>query len=206
MPRQGLNRDSVVEASVQFIEEKGYSAFSMGELAKSLNVKTASLYNHVESLDALFTEVGLAAVSWMVASETKAIEGKEKDDALFAIAAAYRTFAKCHNELYRVIMSLQKTKNEVLERAAGQITEPILQVLSGYGLSRVQQMHWQRILRIEHTFILVKELSSFVFLYTDVVTSCDQILLHSSKAFCLSLRYIRQTLKSVGVLSGCLML
>jgi AcrR family transcriptional regulator len=82
----------------------------MGELAKSLNVKTASLYNHVESLDALFTEVGLAAVSKMVASEAQAIKGKEKNDALFAIAAAYRAFAKDHNELYRVIMSLQKSK------------------------------------------------------------------------------------------------
>ncbi|MEA4890208.1 MAG: TetR/AcrR family transcriptional regulator [Clostridiaceae bacterium] len=162
MPRQGLNRESVVEASIQFIEEKGYTAFSMGELAKSLNVKTASLYNHVESVDALFTEVGLAAVSQMVASETQAIKGKEKNDALFAIAAAYRTFAKDHNELYRVIMSLQKSKNKVLERAAGQITEPILQVLSGYGLSRVEQIHWQRILRsMMHGFVAHEELGGF---------------------------------------------
>ncbi len=162
MPRHGLNRESVVEASVQYIEEKGYAAFSMGELAKSLNVKTASLYNHVESVDALFTEVGLAAVSQMVASETQAIEGKEKNDALFAIAAAYRAFAKDHNELYRVIMSLQKSKNKVLERAAGQITEPILQVLSGYGLSKVEQIHWQRILRsMMHGFVAHEELGGF---------------------------------------------
>jgi hypothetical protein len=58
-------------------------------------------------------------------SEAQAIEGKEKNEALFAIAAAYRAFAKDHNELYRVIMGLQKSKNEVLEKAAGQITEPI---------------------------------------------------------------------------------
>lgn len=162
MPRRGLNRDSVVEASIRLIEEKGYAAFSMGELAKSLNVRTASLYNHVESLDALFTEVGLAAVSQMVASETRAIEGKEKDEALFAIAAAYRAFAKEHNQLYRVIMSLQKSKNEVLERAAGQITEPILQVLSGYGLSRAEQMHWQRILRsMMHGFAAHEEAGVF---------------------------------------------
>ncbi len=162
MPRQGLNRDSVTEASVRLIEEKGYTAFSMAKLAKSLNVKTASLYNHVESLDALFTEVGLAAVSKMVASETQAIAGKEKNDALFAIAAAYRAFAKDHNELYRVIMSLQKSKNEVLERAAAQITEPILQVLSGYGLSRIEQMHWQRILRsMMHGFAAHEEAGGF---------------------------------------------
>ena len=162
MPRQGLNKDSVVEASVRFIEEKGYAAFSMSELAKSLNVKTASLYNHVKSLDVLFTEIGLAAVSRMVASETRAIEGKKKNDALFAIAAAYRAFAKDHYELYRVIMSLQKSKNEVLERAAGQITEPILQVLSSYGISRAEQMHWQRILRsMMHGFVDHEEAGGF---------------------------------------------
>lgn len=162
MPRQGLNRNSVVEASLKLIEEKGYASFSMGELAKSLNVKTASLYNHVESLDVLFTEVGLAAVSQMVACEKKAIEGKEKNDALFAIAAAYRSFAKDHNELYRVIMSLQKSKNEVLEKAAGQITEPILQVLSGYGLSRTEQMYWQRVLRsMMHGFVAHEEAGGF---------------------------------------------
>lgn len=162
MPRQGLNKYSVVEASIRFIEEKGYAAFSMSELAKSLNVKTASLYNHVESLDALFTEVGLAAVAQMVVSEKQAIEGKEKNDALFAIAAAYRAFAKDHNELYRVIMGLQKSKNEVLEKAAGQITEPILQVLSGYGLSIVEQMHWQRILRsMMHGFVAHEEAGGF---------------------------------------------
>ena len=162
MPRQGLNKHSVVEASVRFIEERGYAAFSMSELAKSLNVKTASLYNHVESLDVLFTEVGLAAVAQMVASEKQAIAGKEKKEALFAIAAAYRAFAKEHNELYRVIMSLQKSENEVLERAAGQITEPILQVLSGYGLNKVEQMHWQRILRsMMHGFVAHEEAGGF---------------------------------------------
>lgn len=162
MPRQGLNRDSVVEASIRLIEEKGYAAFSMSELAKSLNVKTASLYNHVESLDDLFTEVGLAVVSQMVASETQAIEGKEKNDALFAIATAYRSFAKDHFELYRVIMSLQKSTNEILERAAGQITEPVLKVLSGYGLSITEQMHWQRILRsVMHGFVAHEEAGGF---------------------------------------------
>jgi len=162
MPRQGLNRDSVVEASIRLIEEKGYAAFSMGELAKSLNVKTASLYNHVESLDALYTEVGLAAVSQMTASEAQAIEGKEKNDALFALADAYRAFAKDHNELYRVIMGLQKSKNKVLEMAAGQITEPIMQMLSGYGLNITEQMHWQRILRsMMHGFAAHEEAGGF---------------------------------------------
>ena len=42
MPRQGLNRENVIDAAIKLIEEKGYSNFSINELAKSLNVKPAS--------------------------------------------------------------------------------------------------------------------------------------------------------------------
>lgn len=59
MPRQGLDKAKVVQAAAELIEEKGLVRFSMAGLAKKLDVKTASLYNHVESLDALLEDVGL---------------------------------------------------------------------------------------------------------------------------------------------------
>ena len=64
MPRQGLCRERVVEAAVALIEERGAERFSMGELAKRQCVKPASLYNHVESLDALLEAVGFQAIVW----------------------------------------------------------------------------------------------------------------------------------------------
>ncbi len=36
MPRQGLNRENVIDAAIKLIEEKGYSNFSINELAKTL--------------------------------------------------------------------------------------------------------------------------------------------------------------------------
>ena len=162
MPRQGLNRENVIQAAIRLIDEKGIAAFSMAELAKSLHVRTASLYNHVESLDSLYTDIGLSAVSQMTEDESRAIEGKEGDDALFAIADAYRAFARNHHELYRVIMGLQKMKNQVLEQAAGQITQPILKVLSSYNLDETAQIHWQRILRsVMHGFVAHEENGGF---------------------------------------------
>ena len=53
MPRQGLSQDVVLRAAVDLIEEGGLPHFSMGELARRLQVKPASLYNHVESLEQL---------------------------------------------------------------------------------------------------------------------------------------------------------
>ena len=76
MPRQGLRRERVVEAAVALIEERGAERFSMGELAKRLCVKPASLYNHVESLDALLEAVGFQADVHGAGGE-QAIAGQE---------------------------------------------------------------------------------------------------------------------------------
>lgn len=162
MARKGLNKEAVVLAAVHLIEEKGYASFSMRELAMMLGVKTASLYNHVESMDELFVEVGLTAVSMMIAYENESISGKNQNDALFALADAYRRFAKEHYELYKIIMSLQKTQNAVLEQAAGRITEPIMRVLSGYDMDERLKMHWQRILRsMMHGFVAHEQSGGF---------------------------------------------
>ena len=147
VPKQGLSKKSVVQAAIQLIEEKGIHQFSMAKLAQQLNIQTASLYNHINSLNQLLECVGEDAVCRIVGQETLAIAGKTRDDALFALAEAYRTFVREHYELYRVIMAFPKLDNPTLEQEAGKIISPILEVLSSYGLTETQQNHWQRVLR-----------------------------------------------------------
>ena len=132
MPRQGLGKEKVVQAAVELIEENGLARFSMAELAKKLDIKTASLYNHVEKLAAV---------------EEKALEGKSGDEAVFALAEAYRAFAREHFKLYRVIMGLPRSDNKLLEKGGEEIVRPISRVLSQYGLTGEQAVHWHRMLR-----------------------------------------------------------
>ena len=47
MPKKGLNREIIVEAAVRLIEQRGIPGLSMRELADTLDVKAASLYNHI---------------------------------------------------------------------------------------------------------------------------------------------------------------
>ena len=147
VPKQGLSKESVVQAAIRLIEEKGIDQFSMAKLAQRLNLKTASLYNHIDSLNQLLECVGEDAVRRIVVQETLAIAGKKCDDALFALAEAYRTFVREHYELYRVIMAFPKLDDPTLEQEAGKIISPIFEVLSGYGLTEEQRYHWQRVLR-----------------------------------------------------------
>ena len=159
MARQGLSRERVIQAAVCLIEERGIARFSMGQLAERLQVKTASLYNHVESLERLLEYVGEAAVSRLARLEEQAIAGKRREEALFALAEAYRAFAREHWELYRVILALPGWNNPALEQEAGAIVAPILQVLAGYGLDEERQAHWQRVLRAVMSGFAVHEQS-----------------------------------------------
>ena len=147
MPRQGLSKESVVQAAVDLIEEKGVSQFSMGKLAQRLKIKPASLYNHVESIDKLMKLVKEEAIYQLVQLENQAIAGKKKNEALFALAEAYRSFARNHYQLYQVIMAFPKENDLVLKQEAGEIISPFLKVLADYGLTENQQFHWQRVLR-----------------------------------------------------------
>lgn len=57
MSRNGLSKEKVVKAAVALIEQSGMAEFSMRALADSLQIKTASLYNHVESMEYLLQQL-----------------------------------------------------------------------------------------------------------------------------------------------------
>ena len=63
MGRKGLNTEVIAEAAIGLVEEKGYRNFSMRELAARLGVQPASLYNHVNGIEAVYTAVGLHGIS-----------------------------------------------------------------------------------------------------------------------------------------------
>lgn len=188
MPRRGLTRDAVVGAAVEMIEETGISSFSMAALAKRLHVRTASLYNHVESLDALYREVGLTAINRLVAAEENAAAGKSGDEALWALAEAYRRFAREHYHLYRFILASLSWEGGPLEQAACAVIRPILRILAGYGLSQAQQVHWQRILRsVMHGFAAHETAGGF-----------SHFPLDSDESYRLAIQWIAAALQTAG--------
>ena len=135
----------------------------MHQLAEALGIRTASLYKHFSGLDDVITEIGLYALKLQRDEELKAIQGLHGDEAVYALAFAYRAFAAEHPELYRTILSMQNMSNEILEKQSVMITEPILIVLKDLGLSETECMHWQRIIRsLMHGFIAHEQVGYFI--------------------------------------------
>lgn len=162
MFHKGLNKEIVVETAKKLIEEKGFSDFSMRKLADKLGVKTASLYTHIESMEVLFTEVGLSALKEQRNCLLQKIGEKNCDDAVNALAVGYRCFSIEHPELYRIIMQMPSGNNEILKKAAAMTAELFMQVLDNYQISNEQKMHWQRVMRaMMHGFVSEEQAGYF---------------------------------------------
>lgn len=162
MPRNGLSKEKVIEAAVALIEQSGTADFSMRALADSLQIKTASLYNHVDSMEALMVGVCAYALQMQQNHEMNAIQGKSHNESIFALANAYRAFAKKHRELYRLIMNTAVSCGDQLSEISMCIVEPFMTVLEDTNLSDTEKYHWQRVLRgIVHGFVSQEDAGFF---------------------------------------------
>ena len=162
MAKKGLTKELIIEAAVALIEEKGLANFSLRNLASSLGIQVSSLYNHIEGQNDLLMEAGFCAVNMLTEREENAIQGKTKDEALFALADAYRLFAKEHTELYSIVMGAHILNIPVLEKASKTIVQPILRVIADYGITGDMQIHYQRILRsVMHGFFAHENVGGF---------------------------------------------
>lgn len=187
MAQKGINRDLILTTAIQLIEHSGSPDLSMGEIAKTLGIRTPSLYNHVKNMDSLYLDVIRRAADALCQAQLEAIAGRERDEALTALSEAYRRFAREHTGLYRAVMTSPSRREAAAQNVAAAAAEPILTVLAQYGLTGEDAIHWQRILRsIIHGFLTQEEAGFFLHSPVDVQDSyhlaiqCFLTGLHSS--------------------------
>ena len=145
--RVGIDRDAVVHAAAKIADDEGWDALTLARVAGKLRVRSPSLYNHVGGLEALRRELKLLVMRELNTALTRATIGKSRDDAVRALAVAYRAFVKRHPGTYAATMVAAPKNDPAVEAAAGHIVETCLSVLSGYGLDRREGIHAIRAMR-----------------------------------------------------------
>ena len=65
--RPGLNETVVVDAAAELVNETGPEALSIAALAQRLQVKSPSLYNHINGLDGLQQKLALRGLQQLTA-------------------------------------------------------------------------------------------------------------------------------------------
>jgi AcrR family transcriptional regulator len=147
LKRPGLSRNAVLAEAAKLADEKGFDQLSLAELADRFHIKPPSLYNHIESLEALKRGLAMMALRELAGALGGAAIGRSKDDAVRSLAGAYREFVKKHLGLYQATDRAVGANDPELSRASDEVVNVCLAVLRGYGLDRRAALHALRGLR-----------------------------------------------------------
>lgn len=168
MGARGLTKEIIIAEAVAFIDETGQPEVSLHELARRLEIKTPSLYNHIKNTKELKYEIFQYAIDKFVSNQLSATKDKQKDDAIKAFAEAYHFFATKNKGLYRLIMSMPSENDDRGKEMAVPLLNTVVSILSDYDMGKEAIAHWQRVFRaILHGFISQEYLGYFYY-YSDI--------------------------------------
>ena len=145
--RMGLNKASVIEAAAKLVDEEGLEQLAPGRLAERLGVKTPSLYNHVAGLPGLKHDLMLFCLRDLLGCVTRATIGKSRDEAILALADAYRAYARQTPGRYALTQQAPPPDDPEVQALAQQVVGVVLAVLAPYKLAEEDAIHAIRGLR-----------------------------------------------------------
>ncbi len=176
MPRAGLTRTKVVDVAMTVADDVGFDRLSLAAIAERVGVRLPSLYKHVESLDSLRREVTLRALEDLAAAVSPAVAGRSGEEALRALAGAYRDHGRRHPGRYAATVRAPRSGDERHAAAAETVLRPVYAVLGGYGLQGVDAVDAARALRSSLHGFVVLETSGGFGLPRDVDRSFDRLV------------------------------
>ena len=134
MPRAGLSTDRVVTAAADLADEVGLDQLTLAAVAARLGVRQPSLYKHVASSGALQRLISMRGKAELGDVLGRAAIGRARDDALVAMAHAYRAWALDHPGRYQAAQRAEAPGDVELEAVARRTVEVVAVVMEGYGL------------------------------------------------------------------------
>ena len=162
MPRAGLTTAIVTHEAAKLADEVGFENLTLTALALRLGVRQPTLYKHVDGTAGLHREMAILAKTQMADIMRRAAVGRARDEALVAVATAFRTWASEHPGLYAATVRAATPGDHDDERAALEAVRVITDVLEGYGLSGDDAIDATRALRaVLHGFVTLQSGGGF---------------------------------------------
>lgn len=138
--------------AVAALEAKGYEGLTTAEVARRLDVSQPTLYSHVSNLNEIRSLVAIRGMGELSDRVRAAVQGREGDDALRAMAYAYRSFVQDYPALYMLQQRAPSTPE--FWAAADKASNAVRDVLRSYGLREDQIPHVHLVFRTSvHGFV-----------------------------------------------------
>ena len=129
-----VSKALVIETASQIADEQGLNSLSLKAVAEKLNVRTPSLYNHIESLDDLLREVAHKGMRSMNEQMAQAAIGKSGDTALKGVSVEYLNFIIEHPGVYETIQWATWHGTEETAQIFGNYIKILSTIISSYNL------------------------------------------------------------------------
>jgi AcrR family transcriptional regulator len=142
--RTRLTKTAVVQAAVELINTEGPNALSLNRLAEELDIRTPSLYNHVDGLPGLQRELAVMNARLLADRMNDAAIGKSGVGLFMDVAQAFRKYVKEYPGLYMSTLRAsgnQKVQDENLIREEERALKIGLAVMAALGLQGEDAIH-----------------------------------------------------------------
>ncbi|MGC5029033.1 TetR/AcrR family transcriptional regulator [Micromonospora sp. DT229] len=183
MPRVGLNPQIVVREAALLADEVGYQQLTLAALAGRLGVALPSLYKHIKGAEALAQKLAALATAELAEEMTTAAAGRSREEALRAVATAYRSYARRHPGRYPMAQRVPDPADPAHVAAGERAVGVVYAILRGYGIEGDSAVDGVRMFRAAvHGFVALEAEGDFG-LPREVDRSFEQMITALDVAF-----------------------
>lgn len=163
--RTRLTKTAVVLAAAELINEERANALSLNRLAEKLDIRTPSLYNHVDGLPGLQRELAVMNARLLADRLSEAAIGKSGAELFMDVAQTFRDYVKEFPGLYLSTLrssGKQTVQDENLMREEERALKVGLAVMASLGLQGGDAIHALRAFRsMVHGFATLEVAGGF---------------------------------------------
>jgi AcrR family transcriptional regulator len=150
-------RARVVAAAGDIADAEGLDAVTLSRVAAAVGTRPPSLYNHIEGRDGLMHEPAAESVDELGAAITGAAVGRSREDALRAVAVAFRAYARERPGRYAATVRAPAPGDTEAIEAAATAVSPIVAILAGWSIEGDEAVHLVRVIRSAiHGFVSIE--------------------------------------------------
>lgn len=161
-PRVGLELSTILEVAGALADQHGIQEVTLANLAKKLNIRPPSLYNHFDGLPGLRKKMAIYGLDQLYEEMAQAAIGVSGTDAVLAISKAYVRFAREHPGVYEATLFAPDPEDVDVQIAGAKIVELSVKVLQAFDLEGDLALHAVRGLRsILHGFSSLEQRGGF---------------------------------------------
>jgi AcrR family transcriptional regulator len=134
---ESLDRDDVVRAAADLVDQEGWQSLSLARLARGLGRHATSMYAHVSGLDDLRKGISLLAAEELSEKVWSATMGKVGAEALAAIALEYRSYAAAYPGRTASLAAIDREDPDFAARMT-RLHQPLAATFRTFGLDEEQ--------------------------------------------------------------------